>query len=159
MGRARIPASVRFSGHELRALGAAYGWSGREGVLEVTESVLLDDEGHLRRGVVAGISTRPGPEIGCGWRIDPGRTARIPLELPVYTGYFTVALHYGAVGPTPVRGGLTYREAHLALELVSESELVGSLEVVEVNPILDRANTTAETAVELVASALGKTIL
>jgi arginase len=60
---------------------------------------------------------------------------------------------------TPVRGGLTYREAHLALELVAESGLAGSLEVVEVNPILDRANTTALTAVELVASALGKTIL
>ena len=59
---------------------------------------------------------------------------------------------------TPVRGGLTYREAHLALELVAESGLAGSLEVVEVNPILDRENTTAQTAVELVASALGKTI-
>ena len=44
---------------------------------------------------------------------------------------------------TPVRGGLTYREAHLALELVAESGLAGSLEVVEVNPILDRENTTA----------------
>ena len=66
-----------------------------------------------------------------------------------------------AVAPgvgTPVRGGLTYREAHLALELVSESGLAGSLEMVEVNPILDRENTTALTAVELVASALGKTI-
>ncbi len=60
---------------------------------------------------------------------------------------------------TPVRGGLTYREAHLALELVAESGLLGSLEVVEVNPILDRENTTAALAVELVASALGKTIL
>jgi arginase len=59
---------------------------------------------------------------------------------------------------TPVQGGLTYREAHLALELVAESELAASLEVVEVNPILDRANMTALTAVELVASALGKTI-
>ena len=54
-----------------------------------------------------------------------------------------------------MRGGLTYREAHLALELVAESGLAGSLEVVEVNPILDRENTTALTAVELVASALG----
>src|ERR687898_1125963 len=60
---------------------------------------------------------------------------------------------------TPVRGGLSYREAHLALELVAESGLVGSLEIVEVNPILDRENATASLAVELVASALGKTIL
>src|SRR2546423_6895363 len=60
---------------------------------------------------------------------------------------------------TPVRGGFSYREAHLAMELVSESGLVGSLEVVEVNPILDRENETAKLAVELVASALGARIL
>jgi arginase len=60
---------------------------------------------------------------------------------------------------TPVRGGLSYREAHLAMELVAESGLVGSLEVVEVNPILDRENETAKLAVELVASALGARIL
>ncbi|PDP84569.1 hypothetical protein CQJ94_28005 [Glycomyces fuscus] len=46
-----IPASVRFSGHELRALGAAYGWTGQEGVLEVTESVPLGDGGSLCLGV------------------------------------------------------------------------------------------------------------
>jgi arginase len=60
---------------------------------------------------------------------------------------------------TPVRGGLSYREAHLAMELVAESGLAGSLEVVEVNPILDRENQTAKLAVELVASALGARIL
>jgi arginase len=60
---------------------------------------------------------------------------------------------------TPVRGGLAYREAHLALELVAESGLAGSLEVVEVNPILDRENATGRLAVELVASALGARIL
>jgi arginase len=60
---------------------------------------------------------------------------------------------------TPVRGGLSYREAHLAMELVAESGLLGSLEIVEVNPILDRENATAQLAVELAASALGATIL
>jgi arginase len=60
---------------------------------------------------------------------------------------------------TPVRGGLGYREAHLAMELVSESGLVGSMDVVEVNPILDHENETAQLAVELVASALGARIL
>jgi len=60
---------------------------------------------------------------------------------------------------TPVRGGLSYREAHLALELVAESGLAGSLDIVEVNPILDRENATAKLAVELVASALGARIL
>ena len=60
---------------------------------------------------------------------------------------------------TPVRGGLSYREAHLAMELIAESGLASSLEVVEVNPILDRENQTAKLAVELVASALGARIL
>jgi arginase len=60
---------------------------------------------------------------------------------------------------TPVRGGLSYREAHLALELVAESGVLTSLEIVEVNPILDRGNETAALAVELAASALGARIL
>ena len=60
---------------------------------------------------------------------------------------------------TPVRGGLTYREAHTAMEIVSASRRLFSLEVVEVNPILDIRNTTAEVAAELVESALGKRII
>jgi arginase len=81
-------------------------------------------------------------------------------------GFVHVSLDMDALDPevapgvgTPVRGGLSYREAHLAMELVSESGLAGSLEVVEVNPILDRENETAKLAVELVASALGARIL
>jgi len=81
-------------------------------------------------------------------------------------GFVHLSLDLDALDPevapgvgTPVRGGLTYREAHLACELVAEAGLIGSLELVEVNPILDRENTTALTAVELAASALGKTIL
>jgi arginase len=60
---------------------------------------------------------------------------------------------------TPVRGGLSYREAHLAMELIAESGLLDSLEIVEVNPILDTVNETAALAVELAASALGARIL
>jgi arginase len=60
---------------------------------------------------------------------------------------------------TPVRGGLSYREAHLAMETVAESKLLDSMDVVEVNPILDRENATGQLAVELVASALGARIL
>jgi arginase len=60
---------------------------------------------------------------------------------------------------TPVRGGLTYREAHLAMELIADSHKLVSMDVVEVNPILDRENATALLAVELVLSALGKKIL
>jgi arginase len=60
---------------------------------------------------------------------------------------------------TPVRGGLTYREAHLVMELINEAGLVTSLDIVEVNPILDHGNGTARLAVELVASLLGLRIL
>jgi arginase len=60
---------------------------------------------------------------------------------------------------TPVRGGVTYREAHLAMEIVCDSGRLTSMEVVEVNPVLDTANRTAHLAVELVLSALGKRIL
>lgn len=60
---------------------------------------------------------------------------------------------------TPVPGGLSYREAHLLMELLAESGRVSSLDVVEINPILDQGNRTAELAVELVLSVLGKKIL
>lgn len=60
---------------------------------------------------------------------------------------------------TPVRGGLTYRESHLAMELLAASGRIGSLDVAEINPILDIENRTAKLAVELILSALGKTIL
>lgn len=60
---------------------------------------------------------------------------------------------------TPVRGGITYREAHLAMEMIAASGVLCSLEMTEINPILDDSNRTAELAVELILSALGKTIL
>ncbi|MBM3726215.1 MAG: arginase [Acidobacteria bacterium] len=60
---------------------------------------------------------------------------------------------------TPVRGGVTYREAHLAMETIADAGSLVSMDVVEVNPVLDEANRTALLAVELVASALGKRIL
>jgi arginase len=80
--------------------------------------------------------------------------------------FLHVSLDMDAVDPdyapgvgTPVRGGLSYREAHLAMETVAESGLIDSMDVVEVNPILDRENATGQLAVELVASALGARIL
>src|SRR5438445_984909 len=60
---------------------------------------------------------------------------------------------------TPVRGGVTYREAHLAMEMICDSKRMVSLEVVEVNPVIDEANRTADLAVELIMSGLGKRIL
>jgi arginase len=79
---------------------------------------------------------------------------------------FDVSLDMDAVDPeiapgvgTPVRGGLSYREAHLAMEMIGDSGRMLALEVVEVNPVYDEANRTAILAVELVSSALGKRIL
>ena len=60
---------------------------------------------------------------------------------------------------TPVRGGATYREAHLALEMICDSRHMVSMEVVEVNPVIDERNRTADFAVELIMSGLGKRIL
>ena len=60
---------------------------------------------------------------------------------------------------TPVRGGFDYREAHMLMELVADSQRLVALDLVEVNPTLDVRNTTAELAVELTLSALGKRII
>jgi arginase len=99
-------------------------------------------------------------------RIGVERAVAEALEFLSDASFLHVSLDLDAVDPmfapgvgTPVPGGLSYREAHLALELVAESALLDSLDVVEVNPILDRANETGRLAVELVASALGRRIL
>jgi arginase len=60
---------------------------------------------------------------------------------------------------TPVKGGLSFREAHLAMEMLAESGKLGSIEMVEINPILDTRNQTAILAVGLICSGLGKSIL
>jgi arginase len=82
------------------------------------------------------------------------------------TQYVHVSLDLDAVDPslapgvgTPVKGGLDYREAHLVMESLWAAGVMTSLEVVEVNPILDDRNSSARFAVELVQSAFGKQIL
>ena len=82
------------------------------------------------------------------------------------TAGFHLSFDMDAVDPseapgvgTPVPGGITYREAHLAVEIICDSGRMTSMEVVEVNPVLDVANRTALLAVELVTSAMGKRIL
>jgi arginase len=91
---------------------------------------------------------------------------REALERVEGAAFVHVSLDMDVVDPeaapgvgTPVRGGLSYREAHLAMELVAEESGFGSLEIVEVNPILDRENATGRLAVELAASAFGERIL
>ena len=60
---------------------------------------------------------------------------------------------------TPVPGGLTFRESHLALEMIAAAAILTSAEFVEVNPILDEGNKTAELAVALIGSVLGERVL
>jgi arginase len=88
------------------------------------------------------------------------------LERAAGAAFVHISLDLDALDPnvapgvgTAVRGGLTYREAHLAMEMVAESGLLCCLEIVEINPILDRQNATAAVAVELAASAFGATTL
>jgi arginase len=123
--------------------------------------VLDDGERELLRDLNATVVTMSDVD-----RFGIERVLREALERVRGPGFVHVSLDMDVVDPdvapgvgTPVRGGLSYREAHLAMELIAESGLLESLEVVEVNPILDRENQTARLAVELVASALGARIL
>jgi arginase len=99
-------------------------------------------------------------------RLGVERAVREALAHVAGPGFVHISLDMDVLDPdvapgvgTPVRGGLSYREAHLAMELVAESGLASSLDVVEVNPVLDRENETGKLAVELIASALGARIL
>jgi arginase len=81
------------------------------------------------------------------------------------TAGFVASLDMDVVDPpdapgvgTPIRGGITYREAHLAMEMIADSGKMLSLEVVEINPVIDIHNKTAQLGVELTLSALGKKI-
>jgi arginase len=67
--------------------------------------------------------------------------------------------HFAPGSGTLVRGGITYREAHLALEIIAQAGGMQSFEIVEVNPALDSDNLTVELSCELILSALGKTVL
>ena len=87
------------------------------------------------------------------WRRQAPAAIHVSLDLDVCDP--TIAPGVG----TPVKGGFDYREAHMIMELVSDSQRLVALDLVEVNPTLDIRNTTAEFASELVLSALGKNIL
>jgi arginase len=121
------------------------------------------DEGERRLVRELGLRVHTMSEVD---RRGLEEVVREALERAAGASFVHVSLDMDVVDPdvapgvgTPVRGGLSYREAHLAMELVAESQLLDSFEIVEVNPILDRMNETAALAVELAASALGARIL
>jgi arginase len=99
-------------------------------------------------------------------RLGMARVATLALEHLAHLEQWHVSFDADSLDPsiapgvgTPVAGGLSYREAHLLMELLSDSGRVSSLDLVEVNPVLDRENMTAALMVEMTASLLGKKIL
>jgi arginase len=95
-----------------------------------------------------------------------GAIAREALEHVGHRERIHVSLDIDALDPreapgagTLVPGGLTYREAHLLMEILADSRRTASMDIVEINPILDDRNRTALMAVELAASLLGQNIL
>jgi arginase len=116
---------------------------------------------HVRRSGVRAFTMR---------HIDERGVLAVTREAIAIAGEGTAGIHVSldmdVVEPqeapgvgTPVRGGLTYREAHLMMEILCDAGLMLSMEVVEVNPIMDDSNRTAMLAVELIMSAMGKRIL
>jgi arginase len=102
--------------------------------------------------------------------IDRSGIASVVEQALAIAGNGTAGLHVSfdldvcdpSIAPgvgTPVKGGLNYREAHMVMEMISDSGLLRALDLVEVNPILDDRNTTAILATELASSALGQKIL
>ncbi|MDE3102406.1 MAG: arginase [Chloroflexota bacterium] len=133
---------------------------GRNAVLVATRSVDRDERGNIRAAGVTAITMADVDRSGMAAAMEraigiAGKGDGIALSLDMDVVDPDEAPGVG----TPVRGGLTYREAQLAMEMLAASGRLRSIEVAEVNPILDRGNRTAELAVELIASALGQTIL
>jgi arginase len=116
---------------------------------------------HVQQSGVSAFTMRQIDERGLGAVLDDA--IRIASD---GTSGFHLSLDMDSIDPqeapgvgTPVRGGLTYREAHLAMEVVCDCGKMRAMEVVEVNPVIDESNRTAVLAVELVMSAMGKGIL
>jgi arginase len=99
-------------------------------------------------------------------RLGMARVADQTVERLAHLPHWHVSFDADSLDPsiapgvgTPVQGGLTYREAHLLMEVLAQSNRVSSLDLVEVNPVLDIENMTASIMVEMTASLLGKRIL
>ena len=133
---------------------------GKHAVLLAIRAIDAEERGNISRAGVTAITMAD---------IDrTGMAAAVERAIAVASGGAGIhaSLDMDSIDPdeapgvgTPVRGGLTYREAQLAMEMLAASGKLRSLEIAEVNPILDEENRTAALAVELVASALGQTIL
>ncbi len=133
---------------------------GKHGVLLAVRDI---DAGERTNIATAGVTAITMADID---RTGMAATMERAIAVAGQAGGIHLSLDMDALDPdeapgvgTPVRGGLTYREAQLAMEMLGASGRLRSIEIAEVNPILDAGNRTASLAVELVASALGETIL
>ena len=134
---------------------------GKHGVLMAIRDIDLGEKDNIRKAGVTAITMADIDRTGMADAMK--KAIAVAGQAP---GGIHVSLDMDALDPneapgvgTPVRGGLSYREAQLAMEMLAASGKLRSIEVAEVNPILDTGNKTAQLAVELVASALGETIL
>jgi arginase len=133
---------------------------GKVGVLLAIRDIDTGEKDNIKRSGVTPITMSDIDRIGMAKAMEQAITVASKGD------GIHLSLDMDAIDPdeapgvgTPVRGGLTYREVQLAMEMLHASGKLRSIEVCEVNPILDRENRTATLAVELIASALGQTIL
>jgi arginase len=133
---------------------------GKHGVLLAIRDIDPGEKANIKRAGVTPITMSDVDRIGMAKAMEQA------IAVASKGDGIHLSLDMDAIDPdeapgvgTPVRGGLTYREVQLAMEMLAASGKLRSIEVCEVNPILDRENRTATLAVELIASALGKTIL
>ena len=133
---------------------------GKHGVLLALRDIDAGEKDNIKRAGVTAITMADIDRIGMAAAMEKA------IGVAGGAGAIHLSLDMDALDPreapgvgTPVRGGLTYREAQLAMEMLAASGKLRSIEIAEVNPILDSHNATASLAVELVASALGETIL
>jgi arginase len=133
---------------------------GKCGVLLAIRDIDHDEKENIRK---SGVTPLTMADID---RLGMAEAMKKAIAVAGAAGAIHLSLDMDALDPreapgvgTPVRGGLTYREAQLAMEMLAASGKLRSIEVTEVNPVLDSGNATASLAVELVASALGETIL
>lgn len=141
------------------------GWRGRIDPENVTIFAARDIDRPERE-----LLERRGVDVIDMRRIDETGTVALIREVlervAADDGHLHVSLDVDAVDPsiapgagTPVAGGLTFREAHLAMEMIHDSNLMGSLDIVELNPILDHAGMSARLLVDLTASLFGRQIM
>jgi arginase len=133
---------------------------GKHGVLLAIRDIDAGEKDNIKKAGVTAITMADIDRTGMAKAMERA------IAVAGQAGGIHLSLDMDALDPneapgvgTPVRGGLTYREAQLAMEMLAASGKLRSIEVAEVNPILDSRNSTASLAVELVASALGETIL